>query len=223
MLYLVRYYENTKDMNIYYYMFETHTESILKMSKESLIQLITEYKMEAKNVYIKNGEIQIKKWPHNITKYTEKEKHSTVDHILLSKVTERSFKVFRFTDETLQITDTYLKKIIRDGRVANCSYAKDKEPVYNSIDTYETKTDTDFEKQIAKKYEEFRAKTLLLGMDISFKYVIENKDVKLKNKITSTKVIFIWYIYLGVQGINICSLYFLLTDHLIYLTKFVSI
>ena len=180
MLYLVRYYEEPKDMDTYYYMFETHTESVLKVNSKDLIQLITEYGMEAKNVYIKNNEIQIKKWPHNIIQYTEKEKKRSLEYILLSKVTEKSFKMFRFTGETVQITDNYLKKIIQDGRVANCDYIEDKEIIYSSIDTYETKIDSDFERYIAKKYEEFIAKTLLLGMDISFNYVIENEDVKLK-------------------------------------------
>ena len=191
-----------------YTAFETHTQSVITWDAKSVIDFINKSKMQLANAHIEDGKIQMKQWPHNLGKVksktekvsgirvtvgssvvnskviklqdntNESPKEPEVLYILLGKVTENRFKVVDNEGLASYIGEKCLKEIIESGTVANCTYEKNQE-AYKSMDTCNLQTDPKFADHIANKYEAFRAKTSLLGLDISFYYTIEDADVKI--------------------------------------------
>ena len=175
MIYLTKV-ERKNSKELVYNIFETHTESIITADEELVIKLINTHGIEAKNIYIENNKVKVKEWPHSIIPYSENREDRTSDYILLSKINENRFKLFNCVTGVIYAFENYLKELIKFDRVANCT---NDEKIYKSIDTYSIKTDLAFAESINNKYTEFRGKTLLLGMDISFNYIIENDEVKI--------------------------------------------
>ena len=190
-----------------YSIFETHTESVITGDEKSIIEFINKSKMHIGNGYVKDGKMQLKQWPHRmespnsgtnkvsgirvtigasingkVIKMQDNTEESTIKpevrYILLGKVAENRFKVVDNTGLASYIGEKCLKENIELGTIANCIYKED-EKEYKSIDTCNLQTDPIFVAHIANKYEAFRAKTLILGLDISFYYTIEDKDVKI--------------------------------------------
>ena len=180
MLYLTWTQKRT-DGNIYYRLFETHTESIIEVTDKTVIKLITKSGMKVKNVNIVNGKIEIKDWPNCIAQYSLEQDLMIMgaSYILLSKLKSERFKVISSLGSVGHIDATSLKKYIEKCNVANCSYNAEKQE-YKSLDTYDTNTTQKFINHIDKKYDEFKAKASLLGLNIDFEYSIENEDVKLR-------------------------------------------
>ena len=175
MIYLTKV-EIESNKEIIYNLFETHTESVIKANTKLVIDLLNNHRLRAKNIYTENNTVRIKEWPHSIKPYSEDRGERTSDYILLSKLNENRFKLFNCVTGVIYAFENYLKELIKFNRVANCI---SEEKVYKSIDTYDIKTDIEFEKHIANKYKEFRAKALLIGRDIEFDYIIENEEVKI--------------------------------------------
>ena len=170
-----------------YHLFETHTESIIKAREDLVIELLEKRKIEAKNIYIKHKKIQIKEWPHNIKPYSVNKADRESEFILLGQINDQRFKLINNTEGVVYATEKQLKRLILFNRVANCSYEDGTE---KSIDTCSIKIDPELIRQTKQKYEEFRAKTRLLGLDVAFEYTIENEDIKItKYTGTSAKVI----------------------------------
>ena len=176
MLYIARIDDREDGGESYYYMFETHTESLIYGNLKLATELLTSYKMEAKNFCIANGEIKIKQWPHKIKKSSEI-RDSVKYYILLTDKNKQQFKLVNVKGVVRYCSSNELRDLIEDKRIANCTY--DKNSGYKSIDTYTIPSSIKFEKRIELKYNEFRAKTTMLGLDTNFKYIIEGKDVKL--------------------------------------------
>ena len=111
--------------------------------------------------------------------------------ILLAKTNDNRFKILVANATIQYISERELKSRILEGQLSNCDYLKDNiETIFKSIDTTTITRDKSFEKHIAKKYEEYIAKTKLLGMSSEFSYTIEGKEVKLKKYTgTSKKII----------------------------------
>ena len=188
MLYLTKA-ELTNNNEPIYDLFETHTESTIRADTELVIQLIKTHGMEAKNIYIEDNKVLIKDWPHNIKPYSKNKGERALNYILLGKINEQKFKVINCGGGVILATNEYLKELIDCNIVANCKVKGHRWSGYRSIDTYTIVTDPDFISQIDEKYKEFKAKAMLLGMDISFDYIIENKEVKIKRYIgTSNRV-----------------------------------
>ena len=172
MLYLLNV-ETTNTDRLNYYTFETHTESPIIADYECMMKLINECKMAPKNMYVNSKGIQFNEWPHDVSDSYYK------NHvfILLAKLSERRFKCIRGIDrEVFYMDDKQLKGHLDYNHVLNCSCENG---VYKSIDTYNIVIDPEFEKSIAKKYETFIAKSIMLGLDMSFEYIIENEEVKI--------------------------------------------
>ena len=189
MLYLIKVVEST-DKKTIYHLFETHTESVIKANEELTIKLINHHRMRAKNIIIEKEKIVLKEWPHKITHCSEDKNTGVLDYILMGKSSEQEFKLINPASTVTHIREKRLKELIDIGDVANCDFVEGTEKIYRSTDTYTIKTDPKFKALIDQKYREFIAKTNLLGLDISFRYVIENHDVKIKSYTgTSEKVI----------------------------------
>ena len=173
-----------------YHLFETHTESIIKVKERFIISLIEKHKMEGKNIYIDNGKVQIKEWPHSMTPNVNHKLGRSPYYILLGRIAEHRFKLISNLGSTVNMSEKSLKILIASGKVANCDYRGIEEKTYKSMDTYEIKINSKFASHTAQKYEEFKAKAAMLGMDISFNYLVENEDIKIMRYTgTSTKLI----------------------------------
>ena len=180
MLYLIKHRKANLIWNIYY-IYETHTESIIKGDEIFIIGLINKSGLKIENVYTEGNKVKIKPWPNYVSAEGMNEADRGFIYVLLGRENNRMFKLVNTLGDKLYVYEERLKELIEADRVENCTYEKyeDKETIYKSMDTFNIKTDSKFTSNINKKYEEFRAKTLLLGLDISFEYIIENDEVKI--------------------------------------------
>ena len=178
MLYIVNIQKLNKNI-ILYGIFETHTESLIETTSDSVVKLINKYGFEAKNFSIANNQVVLKDWPQVIKPYSKKELVENNKYILLYKVDSYDFKLVGAIGRAIYIDEFNLRSFIDLGKVANCEYIDNEIRVYRSTDTMKVVTDPKFTRQIDSKYSEFIAKTAMLGLDISFSYTIEGKDVKL--------------------------------------------
>ena len=182
MLYLINTIKIKGGENIYN-MFETHTESRLKGSSNYVLKLINSCNMEPINIDIEETEISGKAWVQEITDLSNRNKIC----ILLAKISDQSFKTLNFNNEIVCMSEKDLKYNIDSKKVLNCLFEQGE---YKSIYTYNITTNIKFKQYIAEKYREFRAKTLMLGIDSKFIYSIENEDVKILDYAgTSKKVV----------------------------------
>ena len=190
MLYLIMT-ATTRDKNKIYTIFETHTESKIRANTEFMVDILTRYKMKSKNIYIENGELKIKEWPHPITDLSNYEQTIGLNSILIGKIEEKKFKIINSSGHAQYINKASLQKLIRLGKLANCNFETIKQKnVYKSIDTCKLEASKEFEENIAEKYAQFMAKCRLLGLNMTFKYIIEDADIKItKYTGTSTRVI----------------------------------
>ena len=178
MLYLFKIGDSHKANKNYrdYYLFETHTESELRGDRQFVIDLVRGHRLKPMNFTIKDSRVVPNIWPQAIRLTSEHYNSFRATYILLTKDSEERFKVINGDGDVYYDDAEGLKGMIKNSVVANCTLEN---RVYKSIDTYKIYIDINFEKNINLKYEEFRAKALLLGMAISFKYRIEGNDVNL--------------------------------------------
>ena len=165
MLYLLKV-EDMGDNSYNYRMFETHTESVITGNITCIRKLVSKCKMEPVNMELTNQGLRIKHWPN---------KHKNYTFILLGKITVDRFKLIGIGGTTIYMEAGELKQNIASNTIGNCSIENGE---YKSIDTYKISIDSKFEKHIETKYNEFRSKALILGLDISFRYNIENDEVR---------------------------------------------
>ena len=174
MIYLINF--DNRKVDGKYTLFETHTDSMLRGNIEYIKELLIDYKLKIKNAHLKDGELQIKQWPHTVKQTTNNSRY-----VLLSKINENKFKLVQH-DRTIQFMSAEELKInIERSNVMNCAYEiiEGVGDTYKSIDTYTITEDKEFEALIDSKYEEFSSKSRMLGLDMSFNYRVENKEVKL--------------------------------------------
>lgn len=171
-----------------YKLYDTHTGSA-RLCSYGFIYRYIRTGTEIKNATVVDGTLVIKKWPNSIKTFVNNEQ-SGCNNILIAKISDNKFKIVSNTDGELLIDDTDLKKLIVGNNVANCSYEmKQGEVVYKSIDTIDVTEDIEFNNYIEKQYSVFSAKSSLMGIDMSFDYEVEGKEVRLiKYTGTSKKV-----------------------------------
>ena len=195
MIYLISIVDNTEEPNSYM-LFESHTESFFMCKEPYLKRLLGEQKITVKNIHTTDKEIVIKNWPHPIHhkgsdkdwQKIMKEAISKYACILICQTADDSFKLAGSNEHTYTVNGEELKEYIKNNRITNCCI-EDKQ--YKSIDTYTIKKDIQFEKYIAAEYNKHVAITSLLGRKMSFDYIIEGREVKLKNYTGSTKDVII--------------------------------
>ena len=173
-----------------YLLFETHTESIIRADVRCISKLIYKHGMKLKNAKIVEDAIILNEWPHAM-QYRVTGFGNYFKNILLANIETNRLKITSSTATVKYINDEELKSLILKGDISNCSYSRDTDGLtFESTDTYKITRDTDYEKSIAEKYKEYTAKVKSLGLDISFKYIIEGKEVKiLRYKGTSKRII----------------------------------
>ena len=180
MLYVIKI-EETGDTDVVYHLFDTHTESTFKVTNDEAARLTAKLKLKPMNFSFVSGKIQIKQWPNKIAHYSNGKKVIYSENILLSKLNEDRFKLVcaKEIGKISYCGANTLMSLVEMNKLANCNYIDKEHKIYKSIDTYNTKNNLEFIKSIELKYAEFKAKTALIGLDISFEYIIENEDVKI--------------------------------------------
>ena len=196
MIYLISIVEDAEEALKSYLLFESNTDSFFMCKEGYLKGLIAEQKIAIQNIALDNNKIIIKNWPHPIHhkgsdkdwQKIMKEAISEYACILICQTNDDSFKLAGSNEHTYTVNGEELKEYIKNNRITNCSI-EDKQ--YKSIDTYTINKDIQFEKHIASEYDKHVAITSLLGRKVSFDYIIEGREVKLKNYTSSTKDVII--------------------------------
>ena len=162
-----------------YRFFETHTESVLVIDMRLAEELAKQYGFDIKNMNVINNKLEIKDWVKPFI--AQRGDHENLNKLLLlTKINEDKFKITDNHGSVNHLRANELKQRIEGNQMINCDTIETKGiTTHRSTDTYTTKTESKFEHYIDKKYTEFRAKSLILGKDISFDYIIEGNEVKL--------------------------------------------
>ena len=180
MLYLIGVWESRNEEHTIYSLFETNSESKIIGNKKLITEILRGHKMQAMNFSINKGKIELKQWPNGSSILSAHGQSSKMYYILLTNIDEQKFKLVNLLGSITYCSTAELKSLIDRRRVMNCCVMIDQGiTCYKSEDTYSINEDASFKKHIGIKYEEFRAKILLLGISTDFKYEIENKNVVL--------------------------------------------
>ena len=200
MLYIIgllrKGYDATGEI-IRYTLIDTLSESSMRVNSAQLKNIINNCGTQVVNARIQRGQIELKNWVNKITvelsgdisnelidvhSYKTPLAEHRCNNILLAKQGD-TYKMTRYYGNIQNITLNELRMEVSRCRVANCSFKTGPTQIkveLDEIDTYEIETDTEFEESIKIKYDTFQSKVALLGYrDMSFDYVIENKQVKL--------------------------------------------
>ena len=191
MLYIISI-EETRSSNNSYTIFETSTDSSFIGDLEFLKKLTFEYKLDTANVCLDNNEIALKQWFNKVhyEKYSNDrwERHKQIstgaDYVLLCKTACDTFKLVAYNGEVGYASSESLKISLEENQVANCKIVNGN---YEYIDNYNADADSQFVREIAEKYERHIALTNMLGRNMTFEYIIEAKEVKLKRYTGETK------------------------------------
>ena len=172
------------DGNRSYILFETGTESFFKGDKEFLRDLIVRYRMNLRNTNLIDYEETDTLW-YNKINCTDADGISTEsEYVLMCTINNNTFKLISKDKEVIYVDREKLTKYTEANKIANCQIKNDK---YKSIGTYTVNRDMQFENLIAEKYKAYEAKSTLLGRKMSFEYIIEGRQVKLKEYTGTTK------------------------------------
>ena len=169
-----------------YRCFEVHTESIFTLSTNELCRLI-DRGARIENATIANSSVSLENCINNI--HSENNgSNSGANYILLCKIAKDEFKLVDFNGNVTYREEKKLNRKIKSDRVVNCKIENEK---MISLGTYTVKEDKEFNSTIAEKYKIYTAKTALLGKNMSFKYKIEGKQVKLYSYTGTSKTVII--------------------------------
>ena len=198
MIYIVGKVKNKKEEVISYVGFDTCTDSPMPITVNLLKHIITNTKIKVINATVKDNNIIIKKWIHELASDNGKiygneveDKYTGHNYVLIARE-NMTYKLVDYNGYVSRLCEDDLINIVESELVANCALAApEKEDNYTSISTrrgdkliaydiYETKIDENFKDSVKEKYNTFKAKAILLGYGkITFKCEIENQEVKL--------------------------------------------
>ena len=189
MLYIICIQKDKNGKITGYRSFETSSESTLEITPDLLKDIIINNMIQVVNASIQNNDIVLKDWANGIA--TE-EKTSTINKINLSgpkyvilAKENNSYKVIDHKGKLIFMCYAELRGIIYSKAIANCSITQiDGNKKIKTEDVYTIQKDKEFEAIIAEKYNNFIAKTIILGYkDTSFEYEVKNKEVRLTHYI----------------------------------------
>ena len=164
------------DGNVYYRFFETTTESFFSGHRENLKALVNDNGLSISNLRLLNEEVMDKPW-YNKTHTVKGDTNTGADYILLCKTSKNEFKLVSFNDKITYVDGRQLKELTNTHKIANCNMLNG---MIKSTDTYNGIRKPQFVQDITRKYELYSAKSGLLGRKMSFDYIIEGNQVKLK-------------------------------------------
>ena len=183
------------EKGVTYKLIDTLSESTWMLSQNQLEQILQSPFTEIANAKIVNGNVQIQKWVNNIDTMEPKTAREAgkieakkCPFILISENWE-DYRITNYNGNIVKVSLKELLTIVNAKEMANCNIINHKGTlIVDWVEKYKIIADAEFEKDIAKKYEIFMAKTNILGNgNNSFKYEIENNQVKLKKYTGSSK------------------------------------
>ena len=174
---------NREDIYTFY---ETTTGSFFSGSEQLLQDLITKGKVHQNHNRLIGKDKTDKVWFHNMNReYFNGNNGSLL--ILLCERTDGNFKLVSWDRKIFIVSPLRLTNFVASNKVANCVLENNE---IKQEGTYNTEEDIDFEKTIAEKYEKYVVLTSMLGCKLTFSYVIEGKEVIIKQcKEATEKVI----------------------------------
>ena len=194
MIYIISILKDANGNPLYYRGFDIHSESSLLLGSDRLKEIINA-KIEVANASIINNEIVIGKWLTEIYSqrpYIAPGKFETkcngAKYVLVTKE-HTKYKLVEHLGNTDTLSEKKLKDLARSIEIANCRLiGNDLAGEIETMGVYDIKHDTKFEELIHFKYRSFIAKTAMLGYnDMTFNYIIENHEVKLRQYTGSSK------------------------------------
>ena len=114
--------EETKGIDYFdsFRLFETSTESIININEEELKNILNNYDIDIKSIYLRENRIINKQWfnpiCHNGTAGT-----SGSLYILLCQVDKNRFKLISYQGEVTYVGVQALKEATKKNRIANCT------------------------------------------------------------------------------------------------------
>ena len=172
-MYIVSEMKRTYDFDRYK-LYETMTDSYMRIAKDGLVKLIKSNKVDIKNASLNESTIVIKDWPNKI--YSEIfETITEGGYILLCGIGEK-FKLIGNDERIIYVDKEQLIRYVLANKIANCAIENEKLKV---VDNYSVIKNSQFEAEIAQKYDRYTAISATLGMQTRFKYTIEGTEVKL--------------------------------------------
>lgn len=160
-----------------YILFETDTESFFGGGQELLQKLVNKNKMSIINANITSKGVSIKQWYRVLHRTLNIEVESGTDYVLLCQIDEDTYKLVSYDECVIYVSTEELYGHVMSHKVANCRLNGGK---FESIGTYSVPENMQFKLSIAAQYSRYTAMTALLGRKMSFDYIIEGDDVKLK-------------------------------------------
>ena len=184
MLYII----DAKHLNTSLYRcFDTNTESSFDIAEEKSTNWIVQNKITIENAKVINNKLAITKWFKDIHDTTDKINISP-GYIFLCKLANNMFKVVNRDGKVSYLVENEMREYIRKDVMANCKLENNK---IVSIGAYSITNNTNFDESITEKYKIYRAKTTLIGYDMSFNYNIEGDQVKLHSYTGKSKQVII--------------------------------
>ena len=168
-------------------LFETNTESFFKMNREELRNLIIVRRLNLGNMGLLEDVTKSRHWI-NAVHYENEDNHTGSDFTLICKIGEDSYKLVSYNEKILYMAKEQLLWCIQGPKITNCDIVKGK---LKTLGAYKITKDTMFENEIAQKYNQYEAKSTMLGRKMSFEYNIEGKKVRLTKYTGVTKDVII--------------------------------
>ena len=175
MLYVVSIREGDPKKPDAYTIFETNTESNFRANADTLKKLLIEPSLKVMNMRLDKDKIVPEPWCRIHQEI--KQIYDGAIYTLLCQLDKNTFKLAFYEKEATIMSYKRLMAFVEKDRVGNCSI---KDGVMESMGTYNVKQDIKFKEQIDEKYEIFMAKCTLLGRNMTFEYVVEGEEVKLR-------------------------------------------
>lgn len=193
MLYIVSLRVNNRAI-LGYKVYDTCSDSVMMLKPEILRSILIAGKIPVVKTTIQDNQIILHDWVNNVgLEIGESEsglerKFTGAKYVLIAKIGSL-YKVVDYSGNIFNISSEVLKDTIESKNVANCTTGNiDGKLKIKTTDIFEIVKDKEFESAIESRYKSFIAKTLLLGVgDMSFKYEIENKEVRLEEYTGSSK------------------------------------
>ena len=177
MLYIISIAKYSDKEHTRYLALDTISDSVSALQLDELKNILLNSNIQVINARLQKDKLIIKTWSNNITTFDNTKMTSACNgakYILLASKEDGMYKIVDHHGEVSTICGTSLADIAKYKGIANCSTKMKTE------DTYKIIKDEEFEVSIKLKYEAFIAKTRILSIgDISFKYDIENQEVRL--------------------------------------------
>ena len=185
MLYVTSITERPKGNDLYT-IFESTTESIFEATQEAVKRLILENGVAIENIELIKDKLVEKAWSRVKSSHTIDS--VGCEYTLICKTGRNKYKVVGSDASIIYINNEKLKLYTEQNRMTNCTIENG---AWGSTGAYNGEADINFKKEITEKYEKYVAKTSLLGRQMSFNYIIEGREVKLKNYTGITKDVII--------------------------------